>query len=95
MKYYIEKCLRREDLTVEEASEAMQTIMDGAATEAQVAGMIQRIFRIDSEIEPNAADALAVAVCHINTYSSNMRWNLSASKDSTSKNSTLKNPDRL
>jgi anthranilate phosphoribosyltransferase len=40
MKYYIEKCLRREDLTVEEASEAMQTIMDGAATEAQVAGMI-------------------------------------------------------
>ena len=67
----------------------------GRAAKAQVAGMIQRIFRIDSEIEPNAADALAVAVCHINTYSSNMRWNLSASKDSTSKNSTLKNPDRL
>jgi Holliday junction resolvasome RuvABC endonuclease subunit len=46
--------------------------------------MIQRILGIDGEIEPNAADALAAAVCHISTHSSNMRWNLSTSK----------NPDR-
>jgi Holliday junction resolvasome RuvABC endonuclease subunit len=46
--------------------------------------MVQRLFRIDGEIEPNAADALAVAVCHISTHSSNIRWNLTTSK----------NPDR-
>ncbi len=46
----------------------------GRAAKEQVAAMVQRIFRIDARIEPNAADALAVAVCHINTHSSNMRW---------------------
>lgn len=46
----------------------------GRAAKDQVAGMIQRLFRIDAEIEPNAADALAVAVCHISTHSSNIRW---------------------
>ena len=56
----------------------------GRAAKEQVAGMIQRILGIDGEIEPNAADALAAAVCHISTHSSNMRWNLSTSK----------NPDR-
>lgn len=46
----------------------------GRASKEQVAAMIQRIFRIDTLIEPNAADALAVAVCHLNTNSSNRRW---------------------
>ncbi len=46
----------------------------GRASKDQVAGMIQRIFRIDAQIEPNAADALAVALCHLNTHSSNRRW---------------------
>jgi crossover junction endodeoxyribonuclease RuvC len=49
----------------------------GRAAKEQVAGMIQRLFRIDGDIEPNAADALAVAVCHISTYSSNIRWKIS------------------
>jgi len=53
----------------------------GRAAKEQVAGMIQRIFRIDGAIEPNAADALAVAVCHTSTHSSNMRWNLTTSKN--------------
>ena len=46
----------------------------GRAAKEQVAGMVQRLFRIDSELEPDAADALAVAVCHISTWSSNLRW---------------------
>ncbi len=46
----------------------------GRASKEQVASMIQRIFRIDALIEPNAADALAVAVCHLNTHSSSKRW---------------------
>ena len=46
----------------------------GRAAKEQVAGMIQRLFRIDARVEPNAADALAVAVCHISTHSSNIRW---------------------
>jgi len=48
----------------------------GRAAKEQVALMIQRLLRIDGAIEPNAADALAVAVCHISTHSSNLRWNL-------------------
>ena len=48
----------------------------GRAAKEQVAGMIQRLLRIDARIEPNAADALAVAVCHISTHSSNLRWKI-------------------
>lgn len=48
----------------------------GRAAKEQVSGMIQRLLRIDGEIEPNAADALAVAICHISTHCSNMRWKL-------------------
>src|SRR5208337_332333 len=48
----------------------------GRAAKEQVAGMIQRLLRIDGAIEPNAADALAVAVCHISTHSSNIRWKI-------------------
>jgi crossover junction endodeoxyribonuclease RuvC len=65
----------------------------GRAAKEQVAAMVQRLFRIDGAIEPNAADALAVAVCHISTHASNIRWNLSTPKNSMSKNSTSKNPD--
>lgn len=46
----------------------------GRAAKEQVAGMVQRLFRIDAVLEPDAADALAVAVCHISTWSSNLRW---------------------
>ncbi|MGA2027712.1 MAG: crossover junction endodeoxyribonuclease RuvC [Syntrophobacteraceae bacterium] len=48
----------------------------GRAAKEQVAGMIQRLLRIDGAIEPNAADALAVAICHISTHSSNLRWKI-------------------
>jgi crossover junction endodeoxyribonuclease RuvC len=48
----------------------------GRAAKEQVARMVQRLLRIDCVIEPNAADALAVAVCHISTYSSNIRWKI-------------------
>ncbi len=46
----------------------------GRAPKEQVTAMVQRLFRIDDAIEPNAADALAVAVCHLNTHSSKIRW---------------------
>ncbi len=46
----------------------------GRAAKEQVAGMVQRLLRIDAVLEPDAADALAVAVCHISTWSSNLRW---------------------
>ena len=48
----------------------------GRAAKDQVAGMIQRLLRIDAGIESNAADALAVAICHISTHSSNLRWKI-------------------
>ncbi len=48
----------------------------GRASKEQVNGMMQRLFRIDGQIEPNAADALAVAVCHISTQSSAARWKI-------------------
>ena len=48
----------------------------GRATKEQVTGMIQRLFRIDGQLEPNAADGLAIAVCHISTHSSNLRWKI-------------------
>ncbi len=48
----------------------------GRAAKEQVAGMVQRLLCIDAQIEPNAADALAVAVCHISTHSSNLRWKI-------------------
>ena len=48
----------------------------GRAAKEQVAGMVQRLLRIEARIEPNAADALAIAVCHISTHSSNLRWKI-------------------
>jgi crossover junction endodeoxyribonuclease RuvC len=46
----------------------------GRAGKEQVAGMIQHLFRIEGQIDPNASDALAVAICHISTHSSLLRW---------------------
>jgi crossover junction endodeoxyribonuclease RuvC len=48
----------------------------GRAGKEQVAGMIQHLFRIDGPVDLNASDALAVAVCHISTHSSNIRWKI-------------------
>ena len=48
----------------------------GRAGKEQVAGMIHHLFRIDTPVAPDASDALAVAICHISTHSSNIRWNV-------------------
>ncbi len=40
MKQYIEKCLAGEHLTVDEASAAVERIMAGEATDAQIAGLL-------------------------------------------------------
>jgi anthranilate phosphoribosyltransferase len=40
MKAFIEKCLAREDLTVNEASQALELIMTNQATDAQIAGLL-------------------------------------------------------
>ncbi len=40
MKQYIEKCLAGDDLTVEEAGKALEFIMSGQASEAQIAGLL-------------------------------------------------------
>lgn len=40
MKYFIEKCLNKEHLSTEEAAQALDTIMSGNATDAQIAGFL-------------------------------------------------------
>jgi Holliday junction resolvasome RuvABC endonuclease subunit len=40
--------------------------------------MIRHFFRLGSPLNPNAADALAVALCHLNTVASTSRWKESA-----------------
>jgi anthranilate phosphoribosyltransferase len=40
MKTYIEKCLAREHLTIDEASKALGIIMTGQATDSQIAGLL-------------------------------------------------------
>ncbi|MEM4237952.1 MAG: hypothetical protein QW050_03070 [Candidatus Nitrosocaldaceae archaeon] len=40
MKQYIEKCLAGQDLTVEEAAKALDIVMTGQATDAQIAGLM-------------------------------------------------------
>ena len=42
----------------------------GRATKAQVAYMVRVLLRLDAEPTGDAADALAVAICHVNTLSS-------------------------
>ncbi len=46
----------------------------GKAGKNQVMEMIRYLFGLRDSIDPNAADALAVAVCHLNTRSSRLRW---------------------
>ncbi|MDY0042905.1 MAG: crossover junction endodeoxyribonuclease RuvC [Desulforhabdus sp.] len=46
----------------------------GKASKEQVAEMIQYLFRLREPLNPNAADALATAICHLNTSSSQARW---------------------
>jgi crossover junction endodeoxyribonuclease RuvC len=48
----------------------------GRAEKSQVLQMIQTLFRLQGPLNPNAADALAIAVCHLNTHSSKLRWNM-------------------
>jgi crossover junction endodeoxyribonuclease RuvC len=37
--------------------------------------MIQYLFKLNKPLNSNAADALAVAICHLNTQASMRRWN--------------------
>ncbi|ABK16690.1 Holliday junction endonuclease RuvC [Syntrophobacter fumaroxidans MPOB] len=46
----------------------------GKAGKDQVGEMVRCLFRLSQPIDPNAADALAVAVCHVNTSGSRTRW---------------------
>jgi crossover junction endodeoxyribonuclease RuvC len=45
----------------------------GQAAKEQVAGMILQLFQLAGPLNPNAADALAVAFCHLNTHAFEMR----------------------
>jgi crossover junction endodeoxyribonuclease RuvC len=47
----------------------------GRAGKDQVTQMIRYLFGLKEDLNANAADALAIAVCHINTVSSRVRWN--------------------
>ncbi|NLJ29401.1 crossover junction endodeoxyribonuclease RuvC [Desulforhabdus amnigena] len=48
----------------------------GKAGKDQVGEMIGYLFGLRELLESNAADALAVAVCHLNTHASRVRWKL-------------------
>lgn len=40
MKQYIEKCLEKQDLSIDEAADALERIMSGTVTDAQIAGLL-------------------------------------------------------
>ncbi|MCK8601371.1 crossover junction endodeoxyribonuclease RuvC [Desulfoferrobacter suflitae] len=46
----------------------------GRASKDQVVQMIQYLFRLHGPLNANAADALAAAICHLNTCASRKRW---------------------
>lgn len=50
----------------------------GKAAKDQVEEMIRFFFGLKDRLNPNASDALAVAVCHLNTGASLSRWNSSS-----------------
>lgn len=50
----------------------------GRAGKDQITQMICYLFSLRQGIGADAADALAAAVCHLNTSSSRSRWNLSS-----------------
>lgn len=48
----------------------------GKAGKEQVSLMVRTLFSLREALDPNAADALAIAVCHLNTHASRTRWKL-------------------
>ncbi len=51
-------------------SEAKKAIVgNGNASKAQVQGMVQRVLCLEELPPEDAADALALAICHANTWS--------------------------
>ena len=51
-----------------EARKVKQAVVGtGAATKEQVQHMVQRLLSLDGKPQADAADALAIALCHINT----------------------------
>lgn len=57
------------------ALEIKQSVVGyGRAGKEQVEEMVRYLFGLRETLDPNAADALAVAVCHLNTSSSKRRW---------------------
>jgi crossover junction endodeoxyribonuclease RuvC len=46
----------------------------GKAGKEQMVKMIQYLFKLNQPLNANAADALAVAICHLNTHASRVRW---------------------
>jgi len=48
----------------------------GRASKDQVTQMIQYLFGLREPINPNASDALAAAICHLNTSTSQARWKI-------------------
>lgn len=48
----------------------------GKAGKDQMVKMIQYLFKLSKPPNPNAADALAIAICHLNTQTSRVRWSL-------------------
>lgn len=46
----------------------------GRAGKDQVGEMIQYLFKLREPLAPDASDALAAAICHLNTHSSRARW---------------------
>lgn len=48
----------------------------GRADKDQVGEMIRYLFCLREPLNTNASDALAVAVCHLNTQSSRARWKI-------------------
>lgn len=47
----------------------------GKASKEQVEEMVRFFFGLRERLNPNASDALAVALCHQNTGASLLRWN--------------------
>jgi crossover junction endodeoxyribonuclease RuvC len=50
----------------------------GKASKEQVEEMVRFFFGLRERLNPNASDALAVALCHQNTGASFSRWNLAS-----------------
>jgi len=58
-----------------EARKIKQAIVGtGAADKAQIQHMVRRLLSLDGEPSQDAADALAIALCHIHTHLSLSRF---------------------